>query len=103
METVRRASTGQRVLAWAMWSAAFLLLAGGAAAKLAWTRPLTGSVVAEALMYLVSRELVTATIGLILATRRPASPLGWLFLGGALAWAPQQLGVTWVQRLLDAG
>ena len=91
------------VLAWALWLATLVFLVGGMVTTLAWTRPLTGAVVAEAVQVLVSRELLIATIGLVLATRRPRNLIGWLFLGGALAWSPQALGVRWVRRLLDAG
>ena len=75
------------VLAWALWLVTFGCCAAGLLVALAIVRPLTLSVLSEGAVYAFFLVLGSATVGLVLALRRPANPIGWLYGGAGLAWA----------------
>jgi hypothetical protein len=79
-----RARSGFR-LAWLLYGAAWVMVAVAAGLWFVVHRPVPGAV-----GYVYWREagvngLVFATVGVLLATRRPEHPVGWLFLGAGLA------------------
>src|SRR5215203_638426 len=67
------------VLAWALWLLTFGCCAAGLLVTLAIYRPLTVAVLAEGALYAFSFVLGFATVGLVLAVRRPGNPIGWLY------------------------
>src|SRR5215211_5788686 len=75
------------VLAWALWLLTFGCCAAGLLVTLAIYRPLTVAVLAEGALYAFSFVLGFATVGLVLAVRRPGNPIGWLYGASGLAWA----------------
>jgi hypothetical protein len=87
------------VLAWALWLVAFGSCAAGLLATLAIVRPLTLSVLAEGAVYAFFFVLGFATVGLVLALRRPANPIGWLYGGAGLAWAYTIPASPWIDQL----
>jgi hypothetical protein len=87
------------VLAWALWLVTFGCCAAGLLVTLAIVRPLTLSVLAEGAIYAFCFVLGSATIGLVLALRRPANPIGWLYGGAGLAWAYTIPVAPWVEQL----
>jgi hypothetical protein len=93
-------SRTRAVLAWALWLVTFGCCAAGLLVTLAIVRPLTVSVLAEGAIYAFFFVLGFATVGLVLALRRPANPIGWLYGAAGLAWAyPIPLG-PWVDQLV---
>jgi hypothetical protein len=88
------------VLAWALWLIIFGCCAAGLLVTLAIVRPLTLSVLAEGAVYAFFFALGSATVGLVLALRRPANPIGWLYGGAALAWAYTVPLAPWVDQLV---
>src|SRR5262245_19654071 len=88
------------VLAWAMWLVAFGCCAGGLLVTLAIVRPLTPAVLAEGAVYAFFFVLGFATVGLVLALRRPGNPIGWLYSGAGLAWAYTIPVAPWVDELV---
>ena len=87
------------VLAWALWLVTFGCCAAGLVVTLAIVRPLTLSVLAEGAVYAFFFVLGSATVGLVLALRRPANPIGWLYGGAGLAWAYTIPVAPWVDQL----
>ena len=75
------------VLAWALWLLTFGCCAAGLLVTLAVYRPLTVGVLVEGALYAFFFVLGFATIGLVLALRRPVNPIGWLYGAAGLAWA----------------
>jgi hypothetical protein len=93
-------SRNTAVLAWALWLVTFGCCAAGLLVTLAIVRPLTVSVLAEGAMYAFFFVLGSATVGLVLARRRPANPIGWLYGAAGLAWAyPIPFG-PWVDQFV---
>ena len=88
------------VLAWAMWLIAFGCCAAGLLVTLAIVRPLTPAVLAEGAVYAFFFVLGFATVGLVLALRRPGNPIGWLYSGAGLAWAYTIPVAPWIDRLV---
>jgi hypothetical protein len=86
------------VLAWALWLVTFGCCAAGLLVTLAIVRPLTLSVLAEGAIYAFFFVLGSATVGLVLALRRPANPIGWLYMGAGLAWAYTIPVAPWVEQ-----
>jgi hypothetical protein len=88
------------VLAWALWLVTFGCCAAGLLGTLAIVRPLTVSVLGQGAVYAFFFVLGFATVGLLLALRRPANPIGWLYSAAGLVWAyPIPLG-PWVEQLV---
>ena len=93
-------SRPRAVLAWALWLVTFGSCAAGLLVTLAIYRPLTVEVLGEGAVYAFFFVLGFATVGLVLALRRPGNPIGWLYGAAGLAWAwPVPLG-PWVDQLL---
>jgi hypothetical protein len=89
----------RRALAWSLWVAT---VAGGVIGLLsivAWTRPLTLAVVLRGTADTIVLPVGFATIGLVLAQRRPGNPIGWLFAASGLAWCLMACGTPWVLHL----
>jgi hypothetical protein len=72
-------------LAWALWLATFCCLAAGLVVAVAVVEPLTIDVLVRGAANAVAFSLGLATVGLVLALRRPANPIGWLYLAAGLA------------------
>jgi hypothetical protein len=88
------------VLAWALWLVTFGCCAAGLLVTLAIYRPLTLGVLAEGALYAFFFVLGFATVGLVLALRRPGNPIGWLYGAAGLAWAYTIPLAPWVDQLL---
>ncbi len=65
------------VLAWLGWLATLGCCAGGLLAALLWTRPLTLDTLGQVAVPTLTLQLGLATVGLVLALRRPHNPIGW--------------------------
>ena len=88
------------VLAWALWLVTFGCCAAGLLVTLAVYRPLTLATLAEGALYAFFFVLGFATVGLVLALRRPGNPIGWLYGAAGLAWAYTIPLGPWVDQLL---
>ena len=88
------------VLAWSMWLLAFGCCAAGLLVTLAIYRPLTVAVLVEGAVYAFFFVLGFATVGLVLALRRPGNPIGWLYSGAGLAWAYTIPVQPWIDQLV---
>jgi hypothetical protein len=88
------------VLAWALWLVTFGCCAAGLGVTLAIYRPLTFAVLAEGAVYAFFFVLGSATVGLVLALRRPANPIGWLYGAAGLAWAYTIPLDPWIDQLV---
>jgi hypothetical protein len=96
---VRMSTRSRTVVAWALWLASFGCCAGGLAVTLAVTRPLTVGVLAEGAARALAYPLGYATVGLVVALKRPGNPIGWLFAAAGLAWSlpiPAEPWVSWL-------
>jgi hypothetical protein len=93
-------SRTRAVLAWALWLVTFGCCAAGLLVTLAIYRPLTLGVLAEGAVYAFFFVLGFATVGLVLALRRPANPIGWLYGGAGLAWAYTIPVTPWIEQLV---
>ncbi len=89
------------VLAWALWLVTFGCCAAGLLVTLAIYRPLTVAVLVEGALYAFFFVLGFATVGLVLALRRPGNPIGWLYGAAGLAWAYTIPLGPWVDQLLS--
>jgi hypothetical protein len=88
------------VLAWALWLVTFGCCAAGLLVTLAIRRPLTLAVLGEGAAYAFFFVLGFATVGLVLALRRPGNPIGWLYEAAGLAWAYSIPLSPWIDRLI---
>jgi hypothetical protein len=87
-------------LAWALWLVTFGCCAAGLGVTLAVYRPLTVAVLVEGAVYAVFFVLGFATVGLVVALRRPGNPIGWLYGAAGLAWAYAIPVAPWVDQLI---
>jgi hypothetical protein len=92
-------SRTKAVLAWGLWLVTFGCCAAGLLVTLAIYRPLTLGVLAEGAAYAFFFVLGFATVGLVLALRRPDNPIGWLYGAAGLAWAYTVPVGTWIDQL----
>jgi hypothetical protein len=88
------------LLAWGLWLVTFGCCAAGLLVTLAIYRPLTLRVLVEGAVFAFFFVLGFATVGLVLALRRPANPIGWLYEAAGLAWAYTIPLSPWVEQLL---
>jgi hypothetical protein len=88
------------VLAWALWLVTFGCCAAGLLVTLAIVRPLTLGVLVEGALHALFFVLGFATVGLVLALRRPGNPIGWLYSGAGLAWAYTVPVLPWIDQLV---
>jgi hypothetical protein len=88
------------MLAWASWLVTFGCCAVGLLVTLALTRPLTLAVLAEGAAFALAFPLGFATVGLVLTSRRPGNPIGWLYAAAGLAWSWAIPFDPWITRLL---
>jgi hypothetical protein len=102
-QTLRMQIRTRTILACSLWLAAFGCCAAGLLVTLAVTRPLTIGVLADGAAYALAFPLGYATIGLVLALRRPANPIGWLYAASGLLWALVVPLRPWVNQLVEAG
>jgi hypothetical protein len=87
-------------LAWGLWLVTFGCCAAGLLVTLAITRPLTLGVLVEGALYALFFVLGSATVGLVLALRRPGNPIGWLYEAAGLAWAYSVPVQPWFDQLV---
>jgi hypothetical protein len=66
------------LLAWALWLVSFCCCAAGLVVTLVVVEPVTAAVLVQGAVYALAFPLGYATVGLFLALRRPANPIGWL-------------------------
>ena len=90
-------------LAWALWLVTFGCCAAGLLVTIAIVRPLTLGVLAEGAVYAFFFVLGSATVGLVLALRRPSNPIGWLYAAAGLAWAYSVPLGPWVEQRVREG
>jgi len=83
-----RGRSGSR-LAWLLYVVALALVALAAGLWLVVHRPVAGAVGYGYWREAMINALVFATVGALIATRRPEHPVGWLFLGAGLVSAAQ--------------
>jgi hypothetical protein len=88
------------LLAWSLWLVTFGCCAGGLLAALLWIRPLTLGLLAGGATNALAFPLGYATIGLVLALRRPANPIGWLYAASGLVWSLVIPFEPWLHTLL---
>jgi hypothetical protein len=86
--------------AWSLWLATTGCCAAGLVVTLVLTRPLTLAVLAEGAAFALVFPLGYATVGLVLALRRPANPIGWLFATSGLVWSLTIPLDPWVNQLI---
>ena len=86
-------------LAWSLWVATAAGGLVGLLSILAWTRPLTVIVVLRGMADTIGLPLGFATIGLVLALRRPDNPIGWLFAASGLCWCLMSSSTPWLLHL----
>jgi hypothetical protein len=97
---VRVAAKSRSLLAWSLWLATLACCAGGLVAALVWVRPLTAGLLAGVAGVALAYPLGYATVGLVVALRRPANPIGWLFSASGLVWALMISFEPWLNSLL---
>jgi hypothetical protein len=90
----------REVLAWALWLVSFGCCAAGLLVTLAIVRPLTLALLAEGALFAFFFVLGFATVGLVLALRRPGNPIGWLYSAAGLAWAYTIPVAPWIEQLV---
>jgi hypothetical protein len=87
-------------LAWSLWLVTFGCCAAGLLVTLVVTRPLTLAVLVEGARFALAFPLGYATVGLVLALRRPANPIGWLYAASGLVWSLLIPLDPWVDQLI---
>ena len=90
----------EAALAWTLWLVTFGCCAAGLAVTLAVYRPLTVGVLVEGAVYAFFFVLGFATVGLVVALRRPGNPIGWLYGAAGLAWAYTLPVEPWLDQLI---
>jgi hypothetical protein len=90
-------------LAWTLWLTTFGCRAAGLAVAVAVVEPLTIGVLVRGAADALAFSLGFATVGLILALRRPTNPIGWLYLAAGLAASLTTPTDPWVEQLVRDG
>jgi hypothetical protein len=88
------------LLAWSLWLVAVGCCAAGLLVALVVTQPLTLAVLVEGAVFALAFPLGYATVGLVLALRRPANPIGWLYAASGLVWSLLIPLDPWVDQLI---
>ncbi len=91
------------MIAWSLWLASLGCCALGLAVTLALTQPLTAGVLVDGAAYALAFPLGYATIGLVLALRRPTNPIGWLYAASGMIWSLVVPLRPWVDQLVRTG
>jgi hypothetical protein len=89
---------GATRLAWALWALTVVSLAAALALPSAQEDEGVWSLVA-ALVFALS----FATVGALVASRRPANPIGWIMCGAGVAYAVGGMSVSYVESTLAGG
>ena len=100
MRARTRTLFARTLFAWSLWLVTFACCAAGLVVTLVLTRPLTLAVLAEGAAFALVFPLGYATVGLVLALRRPANPIGWLFATSGLVWSLTIPFDPWVNQLI---
>jgi two-component system, NarL family, sensor kinase len=95
-----RGRVGRRLVAWSLWLATIGACAAATIVALVVTRPFTLGVMTGGAAFALAFPLGYATIGLVLALRRPANPIGWLYAAAGLVWSLTMPFEPWVDQLL---
>jgi hypothetical protein len=90
-------------LAWLLWLATMACCAAGLVVTLFVTRPLTAGVLVSGAAFALAFPLGYATLGLVMALRRPANPIGWLFAASGLLWSITIPFDPWLDQLILDG
>jgi hypothetical protein len=90
-------------LAWSLWLVTMACCAAGLVVTLFVTRPLTAGVLVSGAAFALAFPLGYATIGLVMALRRPAKPIGWLFAVSGLLWSITIPFDPWLDQLILDG
>lgn len=90
-------------LAWALWLATFGCRAAGLVVAVTVVEPLTIAGLVRGGADALAFSLGFATVGLILALRRPNNPIGWLYLAAGLAASLTTPADPWVGQLVRDG
>jgi hypothetical protein len=90
----------RKLLAWSLWLVTVGCCAAGLLVALVVTRPLTLAVLVEGALFALAFPLGYATVGLVLALRRPANPIGWLYAASGLVWSLLIPLDPWVDQLI---
>ena len=90
-------------LAWSLWLVTMACCAAGLVVTLLVTRPLTAGVLVSGAAFALAFPLGYATIGLVMALRRPANPIGWLFAVSGLLWSITIPFDPWLDQLILDG
>ena len=88
------------LLAWWLWLVTFGCCTAGLLVALVVTRPLTRAVLVEGAVFALAFPLGYATVGLVLALRRPTNPIGWLYAASGLVWSLLIPLDPWVDQLI---
>jgi hypothetical protein len=87
-------------LAWLLWLTALSCSVGGLLAVHVWTGPLTLETLAQGAVVILTLQLGLATVGLLLALRRPGNPIGRLYLATGLVWSLWAPSAPWLDHLI---
>ncbi|HET7517027.1 MAG TPA: hypothetical protein VFN05_04885 [Actinomycetes bacterium] len=88
------------LLAWSLWLATFGCCTAGLLVTLVVTQPLTLALLVEGAVYALAFPLGYATVGLVLALRRPANPIGWLYAASGVCRSLLIPLDPWVDQLI---
>jgi hypothetical protein len=91
-----------RRLAWLLYGVALVLIGGAVGLWFVVHRPVPGAVGYEYWREGVVNGLAFATVGALVALRRPEHPVGWLFLGAGLGGALQLVTGEYAAAVLAA-
>jgi two-component system NarL family sensor kinase len=90
------------LVAWSLWLGTLANCAAGLVVAMVVTRPISLAVLANQAVGTVLVLSIT-TIGLVLALRRPANPIGWLYATAGLVGSLSNPWSLWVDQLIRTG
>jgi two-component system NarL family sensor kinase len=91
---------GRRLVAWSLWLATIGACAAATVVALVVTRPFNVGALTSGAAFALAFPLGYATVGLVLALRRSANPIGWLYAAAGLIWSLTMPFQPWVDQLL---